>query len=458
MSTRTGILAVLVTLCKKDVPPSCPPKRKAKLVPMIESRSGRYQALSEDSLDQLARFREGEPPGEPSDNTARTEPRPPRITKVHLGERIRPSSAIRALSLRRGLRRCTGSRDQASRVLDDDREIVRESSAATKPGFHLEHGNERLAAIGRGRPAELVGHGSRGPTRLLPALGAHPGGRVGLTIVVRSAFLLRRPRPAQQPGRLRPEPEQFRVLGSLLVGPPDRLVEPGGRLLSRPLAGVRHSQEEPVRCVNALDQLDGLLGSGDRFVPAAAAVFRQRQRVVITAILRLEIDRLVGEGGSLVVIAGRAIGCQGQGPGSRAGPESRRRSRTDSATVRAISSRSRFAVSHSEPVGRHLHGPLRQAQLVCDALIRWGPLVAQESRPEPLVERPLVRPAHLPIEAGLDVVEQGQRPSPFEGRSAVRSWLGSPPKRDSAIRVSIGIKARPPLRLTARSRSWCLAR
>jgi len=35
-------------------------------------------------LSHLARFREGEPPGEPISQAARTEPRPPRITKAHL--------------------------------------------------------------------------------------------------------------------------------------------------------------------------------------------------------------------------------------------------------------------------------------------------------------------------------------------------------------------------------------
>ena len=43
------------------------------------------------SLNHLARFREGEPPGEPS-NPARTEPRPPGITKGHL-----VATAIRAI-------------------------------------------------------------------------------------------------------------------------------------------------------------------------------------------------------------------------------------------------------------------------------------------------------------------------------------------------------------------------
>jgi hypothetical protein len=37
-----------------------------------------------DSQNSLARFREGEPPGEPSSHVARTEPRPPRITTAHL--------------------------------------------------------------------------------------------------------------------------------------------------------------------------------------------------------------------------------------------------------------------------------------------------------------------------------------------------------------------------------------
>ncbi len=37
-----------------------------------------------DALSHLARFPEGEPPGEPISQAARTEPRPPRITKAHL--------------------------------------------------------------------------------------------------------------------------------------------------------------------------------------------------------------------------------------------------------------------------------------------------------------------------------------------------------------------------------------
>ena len=43
-------------------------------------------------LNHLARFREGEPPGEPS-NPARTEPRPPGITKGHLDRGITPPRA-----------------------------------------------------------------------------------------------------------------------------------------------------------------------------------------------------------------------------------------------------------------------------------------------------------------------------------------------------------------------------
>ena len=108
-------------------------------------------------------------------------------------------------------------------------------------------------------------------------------------------------------------------LGVILPGPRDRLVEPGDRLVLLPLAGVRHGQEEPVGGVNALDQLDGPLGGRDRVVPAAAAILRQGQRVVRAALLRSEVDGPAGEGGGLVVIAGRAIGGQGQGPGQIVG-------------------------------------------------------------------------------------------------------------------------------------------
>ena len=48
--------------------------------------------------------------------------------------------------------------------------------------------------------------------------------------------------------------------------------------------------------------------------------------------------------------------------------------------------------------------------------------MTQEGRPEPLVERPLVGPGHLGVEAGQDVVEQGQGPSALEqslGRQVV---------------------------------------
>ena len=48
---------------------------------------------SRSALNQVARFREGEPPGEPSHDPARTEPRPPRITK---GRLVTPAATIQA--------------------------------------------------------------------------------------------------------------------------------------------------------------------------------------------------------------------------------------------------------------------------------------------------------------------------------------------------------------------------
>jgi hypothetical protein len=44
------------------------------------------QSEIQDPINRLAGFREGEPPGEPLANPARTEPRPPKITKSHLSK------------------------------------------------------------------------------------------------------------------------------------------------------------------------------------------------------------------------------------------------------------------------------------------------------------------------------------------------------------------------------------
>ena len=93
-----------------------------------------------------------------------------------------------------------------------------------------------------------------------------------------------------------------------------------------------------------------------------------------------------------------------------------------SATVRAISSRSRSRYRIRSRWAAIFTAPTVRPQLVGDALVRRGVLVAQESRPQPLVERPLVRPVHLGVEAGEDVVEQGQGPPPLEeplGRQVV---------------------------------------
>jgi len=46
------------------------------------------------ALNHLARFREGEPPGEPISQAARTEPRPPRITKAHLSPGDSPKATV----------------------------------------------------------------------------------------------------------------------------------------------------------------------------------------------------------------------------------------------------------------------------------------------------------------------------------------------------------------------------
>jgi hypothetical protein len=59
-------------------------------------------------LDQRARYREGEPPGEPSPNPARTEPRPPRFTQRHLGrsggsDRLRRTFRLTLLTMLTGL-------------------------------------------------------------------------------------------------------------------------------------------------------------------------------------------------------------------------------------------------------------------------------------------------------------------------------------------------------------------
>ena len=64
----------------------------------LEWALSRLNVFGRRVLNRLARFREGEPPGEPISQAARTEPRPPRITKAHLELRLQGAqlSEIRA--------------------------------------------------------------------------------------------------------------------------------------------------------------------------------------------------------------------------------------------------------------------------------------------------------------------------------------------------------------------------
>ncbi len=74
----------------------------------------RPPTITKTHLERLARAREGEPPGEPISNAARTKPRPPTITKTHLAATTDPASRTGSTRTERAT-----NRDKKTVVFED---------------------------------------------------------------------------------------------------------------------------------------------------------------------------------------------------------------------------------------------------------------------------------------------------------------------------------------------------
>ncbi len=88
-----------------------------------------------DVLNRLAGFREGEPPGEPISQAARPEPRPPRITKAHLGDDvISELTSPNPANPNRG--RSPGARGPLISLAEDDFVYIRNQADGTEELFN----------------------------------------------------------------------------------------------------------------------------------------------------------------------------------------------------------------------------------------------------------------------------------------------------------------------------------